>query len=122
MESAAQLSGPPPDGRHVMRYIRLALYDLKSGNYADVVSKAKAGLLPLFQASPGFQSLGVSEVDKDSFVSVSTWQTREQADTATAKAAEWVKANSNDQFTLRHNYIGDLAIDADARELATAVR
>ena len=105
-----------------MRNIRIALYDLKSGNYADVVSKAKAGLLPLFQASPGFESLGVSEVDKNSFVSVSTWQTREQADTATAKAAEWVKANSNDQFTLRHNYIGDLSIDADARELAAAVR
>ena len=105
-----------------MRYIRIALYDLKSGNYADVVSKAKAGLLPLFQASPGFQSLGVSEVDKESFVSVSTWQTREQAETATAKAADWVKANSSEQFTLRHNYIGDLAIDVDARELATAVR
>lgn len=105
-----------------MRYIRIALYDLKSGNYADVVSKAKAGLLPLFQASSGFESLGVSKVDKDSFVSVSTWQTREQADTATAKAAEWVKANSGEQFTLRHNYIGDLAIDADARDLATAVK
>ena len=105
-----------------MRYIRIALYDLKSGHYADVVSKAKAGLLPLFQASPGFESLGVSEVDKDAFVSVSTWQTREQADSATAKAAEWVKANSSEQFTLRHNYIGDLTIDADARELVTAVR
>jgi len=105
-----------------MRYIRIALYDLKSGNYADVVSKAKAGLLPLFQASPGFQSLGLSEVDKKSFVSVSTWQTREQADTATTKAADWVKANSSEQFTLRHTYIGDLAIDADVRELATAVR
>jgi heme-degrading monooxygenase HmoA len=90
--------------------------------YNDVVSKANAGLLPLFQASPGFQSLGVAEVDKDSFVSVSTWQTREQADTAATKAAEWVKANSSEQFTLRHNYIGDLAIDADTRELATAVR
>jgi heme-degrading monooxygenase HmoA len=122
MESAAQLSGPPPDGRHAMRYIRIALYDLKPGNYADVVSKANAGLLPLFQASPGFQSFGVSEVDKGSFVSVSTWQTREQADTATAKAAEWAKANSSEQFTLRHNYIGDLAIDADAREFAASVR
>jgi heme-degrading monooxygenase HmoA len=105
-----------------MRYIRIALYDLKSGTFADVVGKATAGLLPLFQASPGFESLGVSEVDKDSFVSVSTWQTREQADTATAKAAEWVKANSDERFTLRHNYIGDLAIDADSRQLATTVR
>jgi len=105
-----------------MRYIRIALYDIKPGTYGDVVVKAKAGLLPLFQASPGFQSLGVAEVGKDSFVSVSTWQTRGQADTATAKAAEWVKTNSREQFTLRDNYIGDLAIDADTRDLATAGR
>jgi heme-degrading monooxygenase HmoA len=104
-----------------MRYIRIALYDLKAGGYDEVVSKAKASLLPVFQASPGFESFGVSEVDKTSFVSVSTWKTREQADAATAKAAEWVKVNSRDQFTLRQNYVGDLTIDADARIPAATV-
>lgn len=105
-----------------MRYIRIALYDLKPGAYAEAVSKAEATLLPLFQSSPGFQSFAVSEVDTTSFVSVSTWQTREQADTATARAAEWVTANSREQFTLRQNYVGDLTIDADARTPGSAVR
>ena len=104
-----------------MRYIRIALYDVKPGGYAEVVSKAKTTLLPMFQASPGFESFAVSEVDKTAFVSVSTWQTREQADTATAKAAEWVKANSREQFSLRQNYVGDLTIDADSRVPAVAV-
>jgi hypothetical protein len=103
-----------------MRYIRLALYDLKPGGYPEAVSKARTILLPLFQASPGFESFAVSEVDKTAFVSISTWQTREQADTATEQAAEWVKANSREQFTLRQNYVGDLTIDADARTPATA--
>ena len=105
-----------------MRSTRVALYDIKSGTFDEIRSKAEAGMVPLFQQSDGFVSYGVARIDKDAFVSLSTWETRAQADAATTKAAEWVKANSNDQFTLRHNYIGDLTIDADARELVTAVR
>jgi hypothetical protein len=55
-------------------------------------------------------------------VSVSTWETREQADTATRKAAGWVKDNSQDRFALRENYIGDLAIDLSAAKTVELAR
>jgi heme-degrading monooxygenase HmoA len=95
-----------------MRSTRVALYDIKSGTFDDVASQANAGMVPLFQKSDGFVSYGVAQIDKDAFVSISTWQTRAQADAATAKAAAWVKTNSQDHFTLRESYTGDLAIDA----------
>src|SRR6185312_13611521 len=94
-----------------MRSTRVALYDIKSGTFDEVVSKAEAGIVPLFQHSDGFVSYGVAQIDKDAFVSLSTWETRAQGDAATAKAADWVKTNSRDRFTLRENYVGDLAID-----------
>lgn len=94
-----------------MRCTRIALYDIKSGSFDDVISQAKAGMLPLFQKSNGFVSFGVAQIDKTSFASLSTWETHEQANTATAKAADWVKANSRDRLSLRENYVGDLAID-----------
>ena len=94
-----------------MRCTRIALYDIKSGSFDDVISQAKAGMLPLFQKSNGFVSFGVAQIDKTSFASLSTWETHEQANTATAKAADWVKANGRDRFSLRENYVGDLAID-----------
>lgn len=94
-----------------MRCTRVALYDIKSGTFDEVVGQAKKGMVPLYQASPGFVSYGVAQVDKTSFISLSTWESRAQADTATAKAADWVKANSRDHFALRENYVGDLAID-----------
>jgi len=84
-----------------MRYTRIALYDIKSGSFADIVDKAKSSLGPLFQASPGFESYGVAEIDKNSFVSVSIWKTREQADAASTKAADWAKTNSREQLVLR---------------------
>src|SRR5690348_15435194 len=115
------LSSPPLAGRHVMRHTRIALYDIKSGTYEDILSKAKAGLLPLFEASPGFESLGVAEIDPTSFVSVSMWKTREQADAASKKAADWVKDNSHEYFELRHNYVGGLSLDTDAREKAATL-
>ena len=77
-----------------MRCTRVALYDIKSGTFDEVVSQAKTGMVPLFQHSDGFVSYGVAQIDKTAFVSISTWETRAQADTAATKAADWVKANS----------------------------
>lgn len=99
-----------------MNCTRIALYDITSGTYAEVVEQAKTGMVPLFQHSPGFVSYGVAQIDKTAFVSLSTWRSREQADAATAGAAKWVKENGRDHFALRTNYVGDLAIDIDARE------
>ena len=105
-----------------MRCTRVALYDIKSGTFDEVVSQAKTGMVPLFQHSHGFVSYGVAQIDKAAFVSISTWETREQADAATTKAADWVKANSQDRFALRENYIGDLAIDIAAAKTADLAR
>jgi hypothetical protein len=97
-----------------MRSTRITLYDIKSGTFDDVVGKAEAGMVPLFQHSDGFVSYGVAKIDKNAFISLSTWETRAQAEAATTKAADWVKTNGKDQFTLRESYVGDLAIDTGA--------
>jgi hypothetical protein len=101
-----------------MRCTRVALYDIKTGTFDEVVGQAKSGMVPLFKESSGFVSYGVAQIDKNAFVSISTWETRAQADAAAVKAADWVKANSRDRFTLRNNYVGDLAIDTGHREPA----
>jgi heme-degrading monooxygenase HmoA len=101
-----------------MNCTRTALYDITSGTFDEIVDQAKTGMVPMFEHSPGFVSYGVAQIDKTAFVSLSTWETREQADAATAKAARWVKDNSHDHFALRNNYIGDLAIDIDVRKPA----
>ena len=105
-----------------MRSTRVALYDIKSGTFDDIASKAKTGMVPLFQHSDGFVSYGVAKIDKAAFVSVSTWETRAQADAATAKAADWVKNNGQNHFTLRESYTGELAVDAGTPDAASMSR
>jgi hypothetical protein len=103
-----------------MRCTRIALYDIKSGSFDEIIGQAKAGIVPLFQKSNGFVSYGIAQIDKATFVSLSTWETHEQANAATAKAADWVKTNSRDRFSLRENYVGDLAIDVGSKPVALA--
>ncbi len=105
-----------------MRCTRVAIYDITAGTFDEVVTQAKAGMVPLFEHSHGFVSYGVAQIDKAAFVSLSTWETREQAAAAALKAADWVKANGRDRFALRQNHVGELAIDIDARELAELAR
>jgi hypothetical protein len=105
-----------------MRSTRVALYDITSGTFDDIRGKAEAGMVPLFQHSDGFVSYGVARISEAAFVSLSTWETRAQADAATTKAAEWVKSNGQGQFTLRESYIGDLAIDAGMPAPASSAR
>jgi hypothetical protein len=105
-----------------MNCTRIALYDITSGTFDEIAELAKTGMVPLFQHSPGFVSYGVAKIDKTAFISLSTWLTREQADAATAKAADWVKANGRDHFALRENYTGDLAIEIHDRQAAELAR
>jgi heme-degrading monooxygenase HmoA len=105
-----------------MRHTRVALYDITSGTYADVLDKAKtAGLVSMFEANPGFQSFALAEIDDATFLSLSTWETREQADTASSIAADWAKTNIGEQVRLRHNFVGALSLDTAARALAGTV-
>lgn len=94
-----------------MNCTRIAVYDITPGKFDDVAAEAKAGMAPLFEQSPGFLSYGVAQVEDTKFVSVSTWQSHEQADAAAVQAATWVKEHGHDRFALRQNYTGDLAID-----------
>ena len=85
MEAAYELRRPHHHKEGTPCTARVALYDIKSGTFDEVVTLAKAGMVPMFQRSDGFVSYGVAQIDKNSFVSLSTWETRAQAHTATRK-------------------------------------
>jgi hypothetical protein len=51
----------------------------------------------------------VADVGDKTCVSISFWNTREQAHGATLVAASWVRENLSDRIELRSNYVGDLA-------------
>ena len=78
-----------------------------TGDVQELARKAEEGILPIFQAQPGFKGYTVSESDGE-ILSVSAWESAEAAKAANASAAEWVAANIGDQMELQETRIAEI--------------
>ena len=89
-------------------HVRMGIYSITKGTYDELIEQARRGLAPILRDSPGFVFYSATDVGGGRFVSVSTWETREQAEAAAAKSAEWVSANMVDSIALQENLIGEM--------------
>ena len=89
-------------------HVRMGIYSITQGTYEELVDRARQGLAPILRDSPGFIFYSVTDVGDGRLVSVSTWGTREQAEAAAAKSAEWVSENMADSLALQENLIGEM--------------
>jgi heme-degrading monooxygenase HmoA len=92
----------------VTNHVRMGIYSITQGTYEELVEQAREGLAPILRSSPGFVFYSVTDVGERRLVSVSTWETREQAEVAAAKSAEWVSENMADSIALQENLIGEM--------------
>lgn len=93
-----------------MRYIRLSTYELTKGTFEELTASAEKGILPLFAAEPGFVDYGLVNTGDHKVVSMTIWETREQAQKSASVAATWVRENVADRARLVTTSIGDLAL------------
>ena len=93
-----------------MRYIRLSTYELTKGSFEELTATAEKGILPLFAAEPGFVNYGLVNTGDHKVVSMTIWDTREQAQKSAGVAATWVKENLADRVRLVTTSIGELAL------------
>ena len=89
-------------------HVRMGIYSITQGTYEELLEKARQGLAPILRNSPGFVFYSVTDTGDGRLVSVSTWETREQAEAAAAKSAEWVSENMADSIALQENLIGEM--------------
>jgi heme-degrading monooxygenase HmoA len=89
-------------------HVRMGIYSITQGTYEALLEKAREGLAPILRNSPGFVFYSVSNPGDGRLVSVSTWETREQAEAAAAKSAAWVSENMADSIELQENLIGEM--------------
>jgi heme-degrading monooxygenase HmoA len=89
-------------------HVRMGIYSITQGTYEELMDQARQGLAPILRDSPGFIFYSVTDVGDGRLVSVSTWGTREQAEAAAAKSAEWVSENMADSLALQENLIGEM--------------
>ncbi len=87
---------------------RMARYGF-TGDAHELVRQAEEGMLPIFQAQPGFKSYSLV-VSDDEVLSFSAWDTQESAEAANAAAADWIAANIADRLELRETRIGEILL------------
>ena len=92
-------------------HVRVAIYDMKQGSAEETADLAKQGMLPIFQAQPGFIRYGLALLDDGTIASISVWETHDEAESANGAAAEWVAANIADRIKLKDAHVGDFFFD-----------
>lgn len=97
-----------------MQHLRMATYGINKGPFQEIAETARTGMLPKFREQPGFVRYGLADLGDKTCVSLSVWETREQAEAAAPIAATWVGENLADRIELRTNSVGDLAFFEEA--------
>ena len=92
-------------------HVRVAIYGLKQGSAEEIAALAKKGMLPIFQAQPGFVRYGLALLDDGTVASISVWETHDEAEAANGAAAEWVAENLADRIELKNAHVGDFFFD-----------
>ena len=86
-------------------YARVVVYTHQDDK-VELEAKARAGVIPIVTSTPGYISYGVMFED-DRVVSISQWESEDDAKSADAAITEWVKANTT--MTSESRMTGDLA-------------
>jgi hypothetical protein len=92
-----------------MKSLRIATYKIKDGSFEELADVAQKGMLRTFQDQPGFVKYGLADLGEKTFLSISLWETRKDAESSAPVAANWVRENVADRVELRSSEIGNLA-------------
>jgi heme-degrading monooxygenase HmoA len=81
-----------------MDHLRVATFDVISGTVEELaeVIQQPGSFVDIFHALPGFKSYSLLEVSPTQVMSISVWETHEEAEEAIAASAEWVATHMAD--------------------------
>jgi heme-degrading monooxygenase HmoA len=88
-------------------HVRSGVYAVTSGTAREVGDRAREGMLSVFRTQPGFRAYGLAETRDGKVVSVSLWDSDQQAEQANELAASWVRENIADRVRLESTQVGD---------------
>jgi hypothetical protein len=87
---------------------RMAKYTF-SGDAQALAREAEEGILPIFQAMPGFKSYSIVANDS-ALISFSAWESADDAEEANKAVAAWVAENMAGKVELIDQEIGEILV------------
>jgi heme-degrading monooxygenase HmoA len=90
-----------------LSHVRTAVYSVTSGTAQEVADLAREGMLGVFRGQSGFHAYGLAETNEGKLVSVSLWDSAEQAEQASKLAASWISENMANRVRLESTQVGN---------------
>ena len=98
-------------------HARIAVYEFQPGKREAVYQRAEAELSPILRSLPGFHRYEVIlAAGPNSLVSISWWDSEEQAQAAVRAAAAWVEANVREHVVFVETRTGPVVFSHDKDE------
>jgi heme-degrading monooxygenase HmoA len=95
-------------------HARVAVYRITSGSAEEIARTAdddEGGMLGIFRRQSGFESYELVGAG-DTLISISKWETEQQADAAAMAARSWVAEHLARAVELQQNYVGELVLSS----------
>lgn len=103
-----------------MAFARVTIVRLTGGAMKEILRRVEAEVAPAFRSQEGFVAYyGIAD-GEDSGLTVTIWETREQADRSAAMAGGWVAANLGGRIAAAETHVGEVVFSAIDHPAATA--
>ena len=92
-----------------MNHLRIATYDVTKGTSKEIAEAVlmPGGMRDIFKSQAGFQAYSLLEVDAVTVISISSWETHQEAEDAVNAAAVWVSTHLQERLHRTSNSVGD---------------
>jgi heme-degrading monooxygenase HmoA len=80
-------------GEEQTMYVAIRRMKGQPGVFDEAARRIENGLVPILSSVPGFIEYDVVQVGEDEGLTISVYETQEQAEESNRRAAEWVKEN-----------------------------
>lgn len=97
-----------------MHYVRLSTYDLRKGDFKELVALYETALLPMYAREPGFLRFGLIDAGHNKVIAMTIWGQREDSERSAWLTVEWIRENISDRVRLVNSYQGHMALYDDA--------
>jgi heme-degrading monooxygenase HmoA len=95
-------------------FARIGFYTAKPGTLDAVIARARTELVPMMQAEPGFRRYTVVRTGPAAIVSLSGWDSKEQAQSAATNLSAWVREAMGQSVLSMANYIAEVLAVTEA--------
>lgn len=102
-----------------MASARVTIVKLTDSRMGEVLERVGREMVPVFRGQPGFITYQGIKTGEDSGLTVSVWETKEQADESAATAGAWIRENLAGTVASAETHVGDIVFSA-SREPAAA--